>query len=101
MMKRSVIVSICSFLLIAGFIEDTLGETFGFLDTDGSFSVIGGGAQLFGINDSGQIVGVGNRGGFLYTGGSFSTIDVPFAGVSSTQAFGINNSGQIVGDYED
>ena len=34
--------------------------------------------------------------GFVDTGGSFTTIDVP--GASSTQgAFGINDSGQIVG----
>jgi len=57
-----------------------------------------------GINDSGQIVGTfGNLDspghGFLYTGGSFTTIDVP--GASSTAAFGINNSGQIVGNFFD
>src|SRR5262249_60184692 len=32
---------------------------------------------------------------------SFTTIDVPFSGVSETQAIGINNRGQIVGFYND
>jgi probable HAF family extracellular repeat protein len=52
-----------------------------------------------GINDSGQIVGGFNDSlgthGFLDTGGSFTTIDVPFGGI--TFASGINDSGQIVG----
>ena len=36
--------------------------------------------------------------GFLYVGGTFSTIDVP--GELVTPAFGINNAGQIVGYFE-
>jgi probable HAF family extracellular repeat protein len=52
-----------------------------------------------GINDSGQVVGyytsnAGDR-GFLYTAGSFTTINVP--GAIGTRAYGINDSGQIVG----
>ena len=38
--------------------------------------------------------------GFLYTGGSFTQIDVPFAGATSTEALGINNAGQIVGFFD-
>jgi probable HAF family extracellular repeat protein len=57
----------------------------------------------FGINDSGQIVGALYDGttyhGFLYSGGSFTTIDVPGA-TGNTAANGINNSGQIVGCFE-
>ena len=57
----------------------------------------------FGINDGGQIVGwyalnTGNH-GFLYSGGSFTSVDYP--GALSTYANGINNSGQIVGYYAD
>jgi uncharacterized membrane protein len=65
----------------------------------------GFGTSAFGINDSGQIVGsffsAGNTTthGFVDTGGSFNTIDVP--GASSTAAYGINNSGQIVGWFRD
>jgi len=39
----------------------------------------------------------GTTHGFLDTGGSFTSIDVP--GSSQTQAFGINDAGQIVGAY--
>jgi probable HAF family extracellular repeat protein len=34
-------------------------------------------------------------------GGSFSAIDVPFAGATATEANGINSAGQIVGTYND
>src|SRR6266542_2245758 len=37
--------------------------------------------------------------GFLYTGGTFTTIDVP--GAIRTNAFGINDAGQIVGFFQD
>jgi probable HAF family extracellular repeat protein len=60
--------------------------------------------EAFGINDSGQIVGLFLDGtgphGFLYTAGIFTTIDNPSA-TSDTVAFGINNSGQIVGAFSD
>jgi hypothetical protein len=40
--------------------------------------------------------------GFLYSGGSYTSIDVPGAtGKGGTQAFGINDAGQIVGTYSD
>jgi probable HAF family extracellular repeat protein len=61
-----------------------------------------------GINDSGQIVGSFTDAnnwthGFLYSGGSFTTIDYPNTSKNSsgffggTEANGINNSGQVVG----
>src|SRR5207302_1270634 len=69
------------------------------------------GTQAFGINGSGQIVGVyadgsGNH-GFLYNpnGGTYTTLDDPlatngtFAITNGTFATGINASGQIVGHY--
>jgi hypothetical protein len=57
-----------------------------------------------GINDSGQIVGryvdaIGTTHGFLRSGGSYTTLDVP--GSTFTVANGINASGQIVGAYYD
>jgi hypothetical protein len=43
--------------------------------------------------------GIFEEHGFLYTGGSFTSIDVP--GPVDTPAFGINNSGDIVGSFDD
>jgi uncharacterized membrane protein len=85
---------------------------YGFLETAGSFTTVAcPGASFtsftaaFGINDSGQIVGVcGDSTGwhsFLDTGGSFTTIDVPRGAASLTFANGINASGQVVGEYSD
>src|SRR6266849_2362906 len=58
---------------------------------------------VFGINDAGQVVGVyddANRHGhgFLYSGGTFTTLDDPL-GTGGTSARGINDAGQIVGEY--
>src|SRR6516162_2673138 len=55
------------------------------------------------INDAGAIVGTyadltGNH-GFLYSGGTYATLDAP--GATQTRASGINASGLIVGDYFD
>ena len=55
-----------------------------------------------GINDTGQIVGgfrnASGSHGFLDTGGTFTTIDVP--GALATEASGINDMGQIVGMFD-
>jgi probable HAF family extracellular repeat protein len=51
-----------------------------------------------GINDVGTIVG---QHGFVYSNGSFTTLDAPGALASSTDANGINNAGQIVGAFLD
>ena len=69
---------------------DALGSH-GFVDTGGIFTTLPGTAT--GINNSGQIVGSFG----LYSGGSFTPINVP--GASSTAAIGIDNSGQIVGFF--
>lgn len=57
-----------------------------------------------GINAAGQISGYYENGpgshGFLYNGGTFTTIDVPFV-AANTSAAGINDSGLIVGNYAD
>ena len=57
-----------------------------------------------GINSTGQIVGSinGTRGGgFLYSGGSFSTINYPGLRAYGTVANGINDCGQIVGYFQE
>src|SRR5215831_18369799 len=53
----------------------------------------------FGVNAAGDIVGAVGIHGFLYSGGTFTPIDVP--GAFSTAAQGINNNSQIVGSYRD
>jgi probable HAF family extracellular repeat protein len=55
-----------------------------------------------GMNNAGDIVGsytdsTGTRHGYLYSGGSVQTIDVPSS--PSTSAMGINDRGEIVGSY--
>jgi probable HAF family extracellular repeat protein len=96
---------------IMGIFFDTTGTSHGFLlDTSGSITTIdvpgASGRETFarGINNSGQIVGyfgmfpTGGH-GFLYTGGSFTSIDVDVPHLE-TFALGINNSGQIVGSFD-
>ena len=64
-------------------------------------NVPGAGTTLaYGINDSGQVVGLSGDGvvhGFLYSSGVYTTIDFPAA--SATRLNGINDDGQMVGDY--
>ncbi len=57
----------------------------------------------YAINNIGQVLGIyedsiGTH-GFLYSDGSYSTINIP--GASSVNPTGINDSGEIVGDYKD
>jgi hypothetical protein len=60
----------------------------------------------YGINDGGEIVGFYYDGGastyhgFLYSGGTYTSFDVPAAGAyDGTFAYGINATGDIVGNY--
>ena len=61
-------------------------------------------AYVGALNDSGQIPGYYNAGGiykgFIYAGGSYTSIDDP-AGVNGTAVGGISNSGTVVGSYYD
>ncbi|OLD50918.1 MAG: hypothetical protein AUI63_01345, partial [Gemmatimonadetes bacterium 13_1_40CM_2_60_3] len=75
--------------------------TFTTLDYPGALST-----HAYGINNAGQIVGAyidrtGTTYGFLYSGGTFTTItlNIPGVTVTNTNAHGINKSGQIAGDY--
>jgi hypothetical protein len=61
--------------------------------------------QTDGINDSGDIVGEyiddsSSVQGYLLSGGTFTEIQVPFAGATSTLPDDINDSGEIVGIWE-
>jgi len=61
-----------------------------------------GTSVAFGINDAGQVVGgysdaTNHEHGFLYSGGTFTTLALS----ADTLAYGINDAGQIVGDYFD
>ena len=85
-----------------------------FLLTDGEFTTIDPPGAAFtnalGINSAGQIVGrfcttvailcmpdTGNVHGFLFSGGEFTTIDVP--GAVRTNAWKIDPAGNVVGGY--
>jgi probable HAF family extracellular repeat protein len=63
------------------------------------------GTAVSGVNSAGQIVGYYFDGstrihGFLYSGGTYTTLDDPL-GIRATFASGINDAGQIVGTYAD
>lgn len=58
--------------------------------------------EALGLNNLGQVVGfyndaAGNPHGFIYSGGSFTSIDDTAAPATQTTINGINNLGQIVG----
>ena len=75
-----------------------------FFSVTDPFAQPGNNTFVFGINATGQIVGsyVDNLNkfhGFLYTAGTYVTLDVP--GATFTQAEAISSSGQIVGVFND
>jgi probable HAF family extracellular repeat protein len=63
------------------------------------------GAQAYGINNRGDIVGTyvdsnNVQHGYLYSNGSYTTLNAPGgAPPYNTQAFGINERGQIAGEF--
>jgi uncharacterized membrane protein len=87
---------------IVGYSQDrTTGDYSAFLKSAGGTTTLPSEARYaLGINAPGQIVGLTSSvdNGFLYSGGSFSSIVFP--GSSLTVATGINASGEIVGIYE-
>jgi len=64
-----------------------------------------GSTGLSDINDAGQIVGYATNAnparehGFVYSDGTFTSLDLPGANPVFTYPHGINDSGQIVGSY--
>jgi hypothetical protein len=65
---------------------------------------LSGASQAIGINNSDAIVGYyfsGKPHGFLYTGGTYTTVDYPLLGSLGTVAQGINDTGDIAGIYFD
>jgi len=59
-----------------------------------------------GINNNGEVVGYftdpsGHSNGFVYQGGVYTEITVPFSGVTDTSVTGVNDSGEIIGYYSD
>jgi len=56
--------------------------------------------MLWGINDSGLVVGSDINGNFIWNGSTFSALaDIPGYSGGNTQFLGINDSGVILGDY--
>jgi hypothetical protein len=89
------------------------GGTHGFIyeGNNSCFDVIaslkganGATTNVWGVNDSGEIVGfykdsAGNYQGFLYVKGKFTSIECK--GATQTRPYGIRNDGVIAGDYQD
>jgi len=86
------------------------GASVGFYLIGGTYTqvVFPGSADTYayGVNNSGQIVGEyvlpnSTTNGFLFTNGTFTTIDVNIGNAVATTAYGINDAGDIVGNYTD
>ena len=100
---------------ISGYYHSSTGYH-GFIDVGGVITTLDdpsatAGTRAYGINNAGQVVGFyygefnagapyGN--GFLYTNGTYATINDPGASINyQNNAYGINNLGEIVGFYQD
>src|SRR5205814_4815595 len=75
-----------------------------FFSVTDPFAKPGNNTSVFSINTTGQIVGsytdsLNKTHGFLYTAGTYVTLDVP--GATFTTATAVNSSGQIVGVFLD
>jgi probable HAF family extracellular repeat protein len=95
----------------SGYFDDLGGGSHGFVSSGGGVYTplddplgIAGSTVVYGINSAGQVVGAyiagGVSHGFVWTAGSFVTLDDP-AGTFGTTAYGINDAGQVVGTYLD
>jgi hypothetical protein len=114
--KLRTAVLVCAVQSLAGLLLLPIGsaaQPFNYYAIDVPCSACPGGiarsTSAQGINPAGEIVGVyvdavGMAHGYLFSGGQFTTIEVPgslagVAGVLPTTARGINPSGDIVGNY--
>jgi hypothetical protein len=89
------------FLMYYAASDSSTKETFRGVNISGA-SQQGAGA----VNDSGEIVGYYSDSsaapqGYLQSGGTFTTIAVPFSGATWTEPGGINNSGEVAGYWLD
>lgn len=87
---------------MVGQVLGTYGSTIGFVYSvaSGSYTILNPlpDFRSVGINDAGDIVGVGTY-GFLYRGGNLTEMNFPGTVNNNTDPHDINNVGQIVGDY--
>jgi probable HAF family extracellular repeat protein len=97
--RRTLVVSLVAAVALVARTDAAGPYTFTVIDDPAADRMNGESTSPFGINAAGDIVGAFAIHGFLYRGGTFTTIDVP--GAFSTDADGINNAGQIVGNYRD
>ena len=101
--------------ILAGSYNGSDGHEHGFLFQNNVFTTVDypGAVDtvINGVNDLGDYVGAWGNGtpifgnseynGFLFSGGSYVSVNLPWAGVSVTQVFTINNKKQMVGAYVD
>ncbi|WP_428485180.1 hypothetical protein [Rhodopila sp.] len=89
---------------VVGFFMPTAATSDGFIDNNGSLTVLSAPGSSFtqalGENNQGQVVGFyndakGTSHGFVYSAGNYTTVDAPNA--SATTINGINDAGQVVG----
>lgn len=100
LLKMSLVLIIGVAMLVGGAVTIN-----GSIDAEGdeaySFTRVDLPGDPYGMNDAGEIVGKCgfecSGSGFLFSDGSFTTIDFP--GADSTVASGINDAGEIVGYY--
>jgi uncharacterized membrane protein len=98
---------------IAGYVEDSAGNTHGYLLQNGVYTLLDvpGAAYTIavGLNDSDEVVGLywitvadclspnSSTYGFLYSQGAYTTLNLP--GTTGYEAESINNAGQISAEY--
>jgi hypothetical protein len=88
-----------------GFLLDVAQDKGAFIETFQTVNFPGESNQsAYGVNDSGQIVGIYGNGelvnsGYELSGGKYTTINVPFSGATATFAIGINDAGVIAGAW--
>ena len=112
-MTRLIALVAALLLVLLAPITSAQAESYTFRTLDDPAATSQGSTYANGINDRGQVVGlyidsfdnraIGHLHGFFYSGGVFTTIDVPSATGATTWTYGhgINNKGQVAGYYWD